>query len=104
MAKDRRYGQAGPLPRYRIRRVFSNTKMSLKAEGDGAAGGVFGVVEWKMHVEGREGDAQALVGLVQGGPRVGLMEGWSCPDSVDSEGLGFHAASWSLLSKAIGDC
>ena len=29
---------------------------------------------------------------------------WSCPVSVDSEGLGFHAASWSLLSKAMGDC
>ena len=29
---------------------------------------------------------------------------WSYPDSVDSEGLGFHAASWSLLSKGIGDC
>ena len=29
---------------------------------------------------------------------------WSCPDSVDREGLGFHAASWSLLSKTIGDC
>ena len=40
--------------------------MSLKAEGDGAAGGVFGVVEWKVHVEGREGDVQAPVGLVQG--------------------------------------
>ena len=88
-----RRARNGSASRRRLSRriaVFSNTKMNLKAEGDGAAGGVFGVVEWKVHVEGGGGGCAS-----SGRLRTGRAEDWSDGGWRRSEAVDWERNVWA---------